>query len=178
MAARMVIAVLCLLALNACGAPATGTATVSSSNGAIEISNAWVRPMEGAGTMDHSTMQGTDNQPTSAAMPDMDMTGVSSTAYMTIRNTGSADDRLLKVSTDAAMSVELHNNTDANGVMSMNQVQTVTIPAGGTVEFKPTALHIMLIGLKYDLHVGDTVALTLQFEHAGTIMVNAPVQEQ
>ncbi len=117
-------------------------------------------------------------QPTSDAMSGMDMSGFSSAAYMTIRNTGSTADRLLKATTDAATTVELHNSTNTNGVMSMGEVQAVDVVAGSTVEFKPEGLHMMLIGLKHDLKAGDTVALSLQFEKAGTIKVDAAVREQ
>lgn len=173
MAARIMLVLLSLIALGACGTP--GAASNSAAHGNIAISDAWVRPMEGVGAMDHSSADAAHAQPTGAAM---DTSGFSSAAYMTIRNTGSAADRLLKASTDAATSVELHNSANTNGVMSMSDVPAVDVAAGGTVEFKPGGLHMMLVGLKHDLKAGDTVALSLQFEHAGTITVNAAVRDQ
>jgi copper(I)-binding protein len=162
---RTIMALLFMGALAGCGATAASTAT-SSADGTIEISGAWVRPMEGMGAMDAGNANG------------MDMSGFSSAAYMTIRNTGSSADRLLKAASDAATTVELHNNTNTNGVMSMGDVQAVDVAAGSTVEFKPEGLHMMLVGLKHDLKAGDTVALSLQFEKAGTVKVNVTVRDQ
>jgi len=45
------------------------------------------------------------------------------------------------------------------------------------VELKPGSYHIMLIGLKQDLKPGDRIEITLRFEKAGEIKVNAPVRE-
>ncbi len=67
---------------------------------------------------------------------------------------------------------------DANNVMSMHPQATVDIPAGGTVEFKPGGLHVMLIGLKQDLKAGDTYTLTLQFRNAGDVPVTVMVRDQ
>ena len=37
--------------------------------------------------------------------------------------------------------------------------------------------HIMLIGLKQDLKVGDSIEITLKFENVGEIKVTAAVRE-
>jgi len=41
---------------------------------------------------------------------------------------------------------------------------------------KPGGYHLMLLGLKHDLKPGDTVALTLMFEKAGQMSLQAPVK--
>ena len=43
---------------------------------------------------------------------------------------------------------------------------------------KPGGFHVMLIGLKKDLRVGDTVDLQLTFEQAGEVAVKASVRER
>ena len=50
-----------------------------------------------------------------------------------------------------------------------------TAPGAPTV-LAPGGLHIMLIGLKQKLAPGDSVPLTLVFEHAGEITIEAPVR--
>jgi copper(I)-binding protein len=60
-------------------------------------------------------------------------------------------------------------------VASMKTVSSIDIPAGSTVEFKSGGLHIMFTNMKKELKIGDTVALTLQFEKAGAITVSATV---
>jgi copper(I)-binding protein len=107
---------------------------------------------------------------------DMAQGGVTSAAYMTIVNRGAAD-QLLSVSTDVAEAAELHNVTTENNVAKMRPVQTLEVPANGRVEFRPGSYHVMLVGVKETLQPGDTVPLTLMFQHAGQIDVTAQVRE-
>jgi hypothetical protein len=108
-------------------------------------------------------------------------------AYMTIENTGSAADALIGASSPAATTVEVHETvvmgspapgaSADGGMMGMQPVKRLEIPAGGTVELKPGSYHIMLIGLKQDLKVGDSIEITLTFEKVGEIKVTATVRE-
>ena len=45
------------------------------------------------------------------------------------------------------------------------------------LELKPGSYHIMLIGLKQDLNVGDHVTLTLHFKYHADITLTVPVQD-
>jgi periplasmic copper chaperone A len=85
--------------------------------------------------------------------------------YMTIRNGDDAPARLTGVASSAAERAEIHAMSMENGVMSMRPVERgLEIPAGGSVELKPSGLHLMLIGLKQPLAEGTTVPVTLVFE--------------
>jgi hypothetical protein len=96
---------------------------------------------------------------------------------MTIVNTGSAADQLVKVTTEIADQVELHTTTIENNVAQMRPVTVVDVPANGQVELKPGSYHVMLIGVKQTLALGDTVPLTLTFQNAGEVQVTAEVRE-
>lgn len=98
------------------------------------------------------------------------------TAYLKIENRGTADDTLLAVSTPAAAMAHVHESTTANGVMTMAAVPALNIKPGQTVELVPGGLHIMVMNLKAPLKVGETVPLTLKFERAGEIVVQAEVR--
>jgi copper(I)-binding protein len=108
-------------------------------------------------------------------------------AYMTIENTGSAADALIGASSPAATTVEVHETmvmgspapgaSGDGGMMGMQPIARLEIPAGGSVELKPGSYHIMLIGLKQDLKVGDSIEITLKLEKAGEIKVTAAVRE-
>lgn len=100
-----------------------------------------------------------------------------SAAYMTIRNTGKVDDRLIGASSDFAQFVELHTTEERNGVMMMAPVKAVTIPARGQTEFKPGGLHIMFIKIKHGLNVGDKIKLTLEFEKSGKMDLEITARE-
>jgi copper(I)-binding protein len=97
--------------------------------------------------------------------------------YMSITNTGASDDRLTGGSTPVAARLEIHEMSMTGGVMKMRPVSGgLVIPAGETVTLAPGGYHIMFIGLKAPLKVGDHVSAALHFEKAGTITIDLPVQ--
>lgn len=146
----------------------------SAAGGGIAVSGAWAR--------------------TSMAM------AKAGAAYMTIQNTGSEADAITGGSSPVAGAVEVHETVDMSsampaesagmggemaspdgmtggGVMGMQKVDRLEIPAGGSVELKPGSYHIMLIDLKQELKAGETIELTLTFEKAGPVVVTAEVRE-
>jgi copper(I)-binding protein len=96
--------------------------------------------------------------------------------YVLIENRGPEPDTLLAATSDAAGTVELHETRQEGGVMRMRPLATVDLPPGGRLEMKPGGVHIMLLGLTRDLHVGDTVTVRLRFEKAGERVLEAPVR--
>lgn len=93
--------------------------------------------------------------------------------YLTIRNTGDADDELISVDTSDAADAHLHKTSiDAEGRASMNSVSTVRVAAGKSVKLEPGGMHLMLMRPK-TLASGDSVALTLRFRHSGVMKVDA-----
>jgi hypothetical protein len=95
--------------------------------------------------------------------------------FMTIRNTGSAPDRLIEASTPAARVVELHTHIRDGDVMRMRPVADIPLPPGETVHLRPGGLHVMLIGLTGPLNRGASVPLTLRFERAGEVQVTLAI---
>lgn len=61
--------------------------------------------------------------------------------------------------------------------MQMRPLSEVPIPAGGSVVFEPGGLHMMVLGVAEPLAVGERFAVTLRFERAGNILVEAEVRE-
>ncbi len=107
------------------------------------------------------------------------LAGNNGAVYFVIENGTNADDTLLNAAADIASATEVHMSmADGNGVMSMQMQEAVSVPARDQVEFKPGGLHIMLVELTKDLNVGDTFALTLNFEKAGEIVLQVEVKEQ
>jgi copper(I)-binding protein len=95
--------------------------------------------------------------------------------YMMLMNHGTSPDRLVKVTSEAAKSVDLHNSQIVDNVAKMTAVDSLDIPAGGDVTLQPGGLHLMLNGLKAPLTKGAKINLVLTFEHAGDIAVTADV---
>ncbi len=102
-------------------------------------------------------------------------TATSGVAYITLMNHGAVADRLISVSTPAASMAMLHESVEEGGVASMKEMPGLEIPPGGSVEMKPGGLHIMLMGLTAPLKKGDSLKLTLTFERAGNVNVDAKI---
>jgi copper(I)-binding protein len=96
-------------------------------------------------------------------------------AYMTLVNKGAAD-RLLSATTAVAAAVQMHIMAMDGDVMTMREVDAVDLSAGQTVEFKPGGFHLMLMGLKAPLKLGDKFAMTLRFEKAGEVVITVHVE--
>ena len=95
--------------------------------------------------------------------------------YLTIRNNGASADKLVGGSADFADSVQIHEMSNAGGVMKMRQTDGLDIPAKGSVALKPNGYHLMFQGLKQPLVAGQSVKVTLTFEHAGSAPVELKV---
>ena len=105
--------------------------------------------------------------------PMLDLAGA---AYMIIHNSTDADDALVGVSSPAAEFVELHlSSMDDEGMMSMNQVAEIAVPAHADAVLKPGSFHVMLINLVEPLEEGASVELSLEFMTAEPQTVTAPV---
>ena len=96
--------------------------------------------------------------------------------YMTIENSGAAADRLVRVASPAAASVELHSMTMDGNVMRMRAVTGLDIAPGAKVTLGSSGYHVMLVGLARPLAVGDKIPMTLTFEKAGSIDVSVFVE--
>lgn len=119
-------------------------AAFAAKAGAIDISGAWSRPAPQGGN------------------------GV---GYVVLANGGKAD-RLVAASTPAAGRVEIHESMIMGGKAMMHpRPRGIDLPAGKTVALKPESFHLMLIGLKKPLKVGETVPVTLKFEKSGAVTV-------
>ena len=98
-------------------------------------------------------------------------------AYVTIENLGKQPDRLLRASTPAAATVELHTMSMDKHVMRMRQVKDIPIPAQGKVSMAPgQGYHLMLMQLKAPLSLHGTVPVMLEFERAGKVQAEFRVQ--
>jgi periplasmic copper chaperone A len=99
-----------------------------------------------------------------------------SAAYMTLETVGAAPDRLIGGSTPVAERVELHTHIMEGGVAKMRPVEGIEVAPGAPTVLKPGGLHLMLSGLTQKLEAGTAIPLTLQFEHAGEVTLEVPVE--
>ena len=107
------------------------------------------------------------------------LNGQNSAVYFVIKNNTSSDDVFMSATTDIAEAAEAHMSMQNDqGVVSMHPMETVPVPTGQDVAFKPGNLHIMLVNLNRDLKVNDVFTLKLRFQNAGEIKLQVEVKEQ
>jgi copper(I)-binding protein len=98
--------------------------------------------------------------------------------YISIRNSANSADRLVSATADIANKTEIHEvAVDAQGVMRMRPMpKGIAIPAGETVQLKPSSYHLMFLELKRPLKPGEKFPGVLTFEKGGTIKVEFVVE--
>lgn len=136
-----------------------------NSRGALSIEDAWILVLGNPQVV----------QPTNDMQHTPSGTGspINTAAFLSISNSGAEADRLLRVESNLAETVELHLSEMKDGVMMMRPVDGIDLPAGATVELKPGGYHIMLINLKQELTPLEKYPLTLVFEKAGSLTIDA-----
>ena len=97
--------------------------------------------------------------------------------YLTIKNTGGTDDRLVSAVTPAAEQAQLHIEINDNGIMKMRPLSAIDAKAHSTVTLAPGGMHVMLVGLKQPLKEGQSFPLMLSFAKAGKIDVTVMVMK-
>lgn len=159
----------------------TGGEAMQSDTTSSSTAMSMTTGMTATAPMSDTAMNAAAPMTTTAAMSGtmgMGMGGAMGAMYMTIRNPTATPDRLIKAESDVSQVVELHNMAMKEGVMSMYPVEAIDIPANGEAVLQPGGFHVMLIGLNRDLLAGDTMTVTLTFEQAGEITLQAPVRER
>lgn len=89
--------------------------------------------------------------------------------YLAIRNRSSETDQLTGATSEAAEVTQLQNGTQ---VVSM-----IPVYADKEFVFIPDGYHVMLVGLKQELHVGDEIEVVLQFRDHEDLTISVPVGE-
>lgn len=125
------------------------TAETPSADPAVTIGAGWARATAGSSTL--------------------------GAAYLSIDS--KADDRLVSAASPVAQEVQLHiHSMDANGVMTMRQVEGFDIHAGTKLVLQPNGDALMLIGLKAPLVAGQSFPITLTFAKAGAVETEIKVR--
>ena len=97
--------------------------------------------------------------------------------YMTIVNMGEKPDKLLNIEVDFA-NAELHQSEMNNGIVSMNKVDFIEIPAQIAKSLKPGGYHVMFSKFNIELIDESELIGVLNFELAGEIKVVFEVETQ
>lgn len=88
-------------------------------------------------------------------------TAQNSGAFMVLRNDSDQPIKVVDAESNVSKITELHTHIHDKGVMRMRRVESIEVPAHGTVALQPGGYHVMLIGLKQPLKPGDPVHIEL-----------------
>jgi periplasmic copper chaperone A len=86
------------------------------------------------------------------------------TASVYLDLTSDSDAAVVAAESALAWSAELHSMTVTNGVMRMRPLSRLELPAGQTVKFSSSGIHLMLVDLKAPLKPGQRVPLLLTIQ--------------
>jgi copper(I)-binding protein len=122
----------------------------------LTITSPWVRPAE---------------------LPADESVAVNTAAYLTI--SASRTDRLVGVECGSVRVAEVHETRSEADMVRMGPADPEALRVGPErpLELRPGGLHIMLMGLRNSLAVGDSVRLDLLFESGARVVVTAPVTD-
>ena len=84
--------------------------------------------------------------------------------YLTVHNQADEPAALVGISSPIARTAELHTmEIDDAGLMSLQRLLALEIPAGGRATLAPGGDHLMFIGLESALEAGNQYPVTLTF---------------
>lgn len=119
-------------------------------DGAIEVSDAWIREAPPTATV-HA-------------------------AYLTLHNPGSEAVVIDSVSSPDFAGAEIHRSLIEDGIARMLPVTRLELAAGERLELAPGGYHLMLFDAQRPLQAGASVSLLLHLADGHCIRVDAPVR--
>lgn len=105
--------------------------------------------------------------------------GQSSAAYLSISNGTASKDSITGIASTAAGKAAIHETYKGeNGILGMRPAPGQVIHSAEDLYLKPNGFHIMLMKLKEDLAVGDSLDIAITFDQVGTKEIRIPVKIQ
>ena len=98
-------------------------------------------------------------------------------AYMALLNSTKKDISLVSVSSPLYSHIEFHRTEMTNGVMRMQQQDTLHIPANSQLYLQPDGIHMMLFNPAQPLKAGDKVPFIFSFSDKKIIEVIIKVEK-
>ena len=100
-----------------------------------------------------------------------------SAAFFVIKNNSDKDIAITSANSDVAEKNELHTHIKENKMIKMIKIEKLVVPAKSSLELKSGSDHVMLMGLKKELKVGDEINLELSFSDGDKKSIKVPVKD-
>lgn len=102
--------------------------------------------------------------------------GQMSGAYLVYKNKLSIADTLLSAHSSEAVMTQIHESyTTDDGLAGMREMKNIIVQPNEMLVLQKGGLHVMLMNLKQDLTISDSVSITLTFSQAGDLKLKVPV---
>jgi periplasmic copper chaperone A len=99
-----------------------------------------------------------------------------SSGYFVVANNGDQPIKLTAAESPAFGMTMMHKSDMKGGTATMEMVDTVDVPAHGSLAFKPKSYHLMMEQPTQALKVGSTIPLKLTFSDKSTVDLTCAVK--
>lgn len=96
--------------------------------------------------------------------------------YFTLRNDTDRPVELTGATSSGCGMMMMHQSKEVGGVDKMSAVESVAVPAHGTLQFTPGSYHLMCMNPQSTVAVGGTVPVVLKFAGGRTISADFQVK--
>ena len=97
--------------------------------------------------------------------------------YMHISNIQNREVTIVSLQSKSFESIEIHQSLEVDGMMSMRPVDTLSIPAGASLELAPGGFHLMMMNPLDKLIPGQKVTVTLYYEDQKMQLIEMEVRK-
>jgi copper(I)-binding protein/cytochrome oxidase Cu insertion factor (SCO1/SenC/PrrC family) len=98
--------------------------------------------------------------------------------YLTLINIGDQPQTIVAVTSNLFAQVEVHEMAMDDGLMKMQELKELTIPANGQMKLAPGGKHLMLKQPVKDLTAGEEVELSIQFQSGKSQTISVKVKDK
>jgi copper(I)-binding protein len=109
-------------------------------------------------------------------VPVAEQVGADVPLYLTVVNRAAVEDSLMRVRCPVAHFTEKRTVDKGEGGTAFREVNSIPIPAQGTLEMGPEGYHVVLLQTTQPLRAGDTFSCAVSFKAAGPQQVAVTVQ--
>lgn len=183
---------LILTAILCCGALLAACSSDDSSSDSVNVSDVWTRITAPTATMGavYMKLESADGDKLMSASVPTDIAGKTEVHETVTGDEGESmegesmnGDSMDGEHTDGGdtdggdMDGETMDGKEGDAMMGMRPIESLELPAGEEVSLEPGGYHIMLFELKAPIADGDTIPVTLTFEKAGEVTVDAEARD-
>jgi periplasmic copper chaperone A len=96
--------------------------------------------------------------------------------FVKLHNGDGETRRVVSAQSDVSERTELHDHLLEGSVYKMRKVDSLEVPANGSLELMPGGKHVMLLGIRRNLTPGESIMVTLTLDNGEDVRIAVPVK--